>query len=346
MKHYERELFVSRVRSGVYFVEHEGIKLKIVTPTIEEELEMAEGYNKAYEDALAEDFMTEDQTLEWMRSRGLWGDEDEERIEGLKKDMEKLKVGIYENRNKEDFREHTRKYIREAEKQLAKQTEKKHSFSSNTCEGVAMLEKSFDFIKICTYYGGEKYDFKGLSVEFILHLFHDKILSEKQTREIARNDPWRSIWMLRDSNSYKLFANNGTELSVDQKNLLVWSRMYDNIQESMECPDDDVIEDDDLLDGWFIVQRKKRDAEKAESDFDNSTKSDKIKGSQEIFMVPSSNKEAEKIEALNDINAKMLKKQRIAMTKERGEVKASEFNDAQLDLRLKSNQMFKDKFRS
>ena len=346
MKHYERELFVSRVRSGVYFVEHEGIKLKIVTPTIEEELEMAEGYNQAYEDAVAEDFMTEDQTLEWMKSRGLWGDEDEEKIKALKRDLEKLKVGIYENRNKDDIREGIRNYIRGAEKQLAKQTDKKHSFSSNTCEGVAMLEKSFDFIKTCTYYGGEKYDFKSLSIEFVLHLFHDKILSEKQIREMARNDPWRTVWMLKDSNSYNLFANKGRELSVDQKNLLVWSRMYDNIQESMDCPDDDVVEDDDLLDGWFIVQRKKRESEKAESDFDNSTKNSKIKNSSEIFMVSSGKKETEKIESLNDINAKMVKKQRMAMTKHQGGAKASEFPDAQLDMQLKSNQMFKDKFRS
>ena len=345
MKHYERELFVSRVRSGVYFVEHEGVKLKIVTPTIEEELEMAEGYNQAYEEAVAEDFMTEDQTLEWMKSRGLWSDEDEEKIEALKRDTEKLKVGIYENRNKDSNREQIRKYIRAAEKQLSEQVDKKHSFTSNTCEGVAMLEKSFDFIKTCTYYGGDKYDFKGLSVEFVLHLFHDKILSEKQTREMARNDPWRTVWMLRDSNSYNLFANEGRELSVDQKNLLVWSRMYDNIQESMDCPDDDVIEDDDLLDGWFIVQRNKRESEKAESDFDNSTKNDKIKNSQEIFMVPSNQKEAEKIEALNSINAKMVKKQRIAVTKQQGEAKASEFPDARLDMQTKSNQMFKDNFR-
>lgn len=345
MKHYERELFVSRVRSGVYFVEHDGIKLKIVTPTIEEELEMAEGYNQAYEDALADDFMTEDQTLEWMKSRGLWSDEDEKKIEALKRDIEKLKVGIYENRNRDGAKDQIRKHIRGAEEQLAKQMDKKHSFSSNTCEGVAMLEKSFDFIKTCTYYGGEKYDFKGLSVEFVLHLFHDKILSEKQTREVARNDPWRTVWMLRDSNSYKLFANEGRELSVDQKNLLVWSRMYDNIQESLECPDDDVIEDDDLLDGWFIVQRKKRESEKAESDFDNSTKNDKIKNSSEIFMVPSNKKEAEKIEALNDPTAKMIKKQRIAITKQQGEVGAAEFPDAQLDMRMQSNQMFKDKFR-
>lgn len=345
MKHYERELFVSRVRSGVYFVEHDGIKLKIVTPTIEEELEMAEGYNEAYEDAVSEDFMTEDQTLEWMKSRGLWSDDDEEKIEALKRDIEKLKVGIYENRNRESNREQIRKYIRAAEKQLSEQVDKKHSFSSNTCEGVAMLEKSFNFIKTCTYYGGDKYDFKRLSVEFVLHLFHDKILSEKQTREIARNDPWRSVWMLRDSNSYKLFANEGRELSIDQKNLLVWSRMYDNIQESMECPDDDVIEDDDLLDGWFIVQRKKRESEKAEADFDNSTKNDKIKNSSEIFMVASNKKEVEKIETLNDINAKVIKKQRIHMAKQKGEVKASEFPDAKLDMQAKSNQMFKDKFR-
>jgi hypothetical protein len=114
----------------------------------------------------------------------------------------------------------------------------------------------------------------------------------------------------------------------------------------MDCPEDDVIEDDDLLDGWFIVQRKKRESEKAESDFDNSTKNDKIKNSQEIFMVPSNKKEAEKIESLNSINAKMTKRQRIAVAKQQGTVEASEFPDAQLDMRTKSNQMFKDKFRS
>ena len=346
MKHYERELFVSRIRSGIYFVEHEGIKLKIVTPTIEEELEINEAYIKAYEEALEDDFMTEDQSVEWMRSRNLWTDEDEEKTKQLKKDLDTLRVEIFNNRNKSELRERIRKYIRAAEEALNKQSNKKSSFISNTCEGIAMVEKSCEFIKTCTYYGGDKYDFNRLSVEFVLHLFQEKMLSEKQIRDVARNEPWRSVWMLRDSNTYKLFSNTDRELSVDQKNLLVWSRMYDNIQESMDCPTDDVIEDDDLLDGWFIVQRKKREKEQAEADFDNSTQNEKIKNSGEIFVVASNKQEADKVDMLNDIHGNIVKKQRMAKIKASDGVASDlEFQDVKINMQAKSNQMFKDNFR-
>lgn len=346
MKHYERELFVSRIRSGIYFVEHEGIKLKIVTPTIEEELEINEAYIKAYEEALEDDFMTEDQSVEWMRSRNLWTDEDEEKTKQLKKDLDTLRVEIFNNRNKSELRERIRKYIRAAEEALNKQSNKKSSFISNTCEGIAMVEKSCEFIKTCTYYGGDKYDFDRLSVEFVLHLFQEKMLSEKQIRDVARNEPWRSVWMLRDSNSYKLFSNTDRELSVDQKNLLVWSRMYDNIQESMDCPTDDVIEDDDLLDGWFVVQRKKREKERAESDFDNSTQNEKIKNSGEVFLMASSKEDVNKVDMLNDVHGNTIKKQRMATIKAKdGATSDLEFQDVKIDMQAKSNQMFKDNFR-
>jgi hypothetical protein len=290
--------------------------------------------------------MTEDQSVEWMRSRNLWTDEDEEKTKQLKKDLDTLRVEIFNNRNKPELRERIRKYIRAAEEALNKQSNKKSSFISNTCEGIAMVEKSCEFIKTCTYYGGDKYDFDRLSVEFVLHLFQEKMLSEKQIRDVARNEPWRSVWMLRDSNTYKLFSNTDRELSVDQKNLLVWSRMYDNIQESMDCPTDDVIEDDDLLDGWFIVQRKKREKEQAEADFDNSTQNEKIKNSGEIFVVASNKQEADKVDMLNDIHGNIVKKQRMAKIKASDGVASDlEFQDVKINMQARSNQMFKDNFR-
>jgi hypothetical protein len=346
MKHYERELFVSRIRSGIYIVEHGGIKLKVVTPTIEEELYINEAYNKVYEESLEDDFMTEEQALKWMESKGLWTKDDEEKINTIKKDMDTLRVEIFNNRNKVELRERIRKFLRAAEEALIKQSIKKNSFISNTCEGMATVEKSYELIKSCTYYGNEKYDFSQLSVEFVLHLFQEKILSEKQIRELARNEPWRSIWIMKDSNSFNLFSNKDRELSVDQKNLLVWSRMYDNIQESMDYPTDDVVNDDDLLDGWFVVQRKKREKERAESDFDNSTKNDKIKNAGEVFIMASNKSEAEKIGTLNDFHNNVIKKQRIATVKANSNpVTDLQFQDIKIDMQSKSNQMFKDKFR-
>jgi cation diffusion facilitator CzcD-associated flavoprotein CzcO len=85
--------------------------------------------------------------------------------------------------------------------------------------------------------------------------------------------------------------------------------MYDNIQESMECPNKEVIEDDDMLDGWFIIQHKKREKDRVEKEFENSTKNEKIKNAPEVFVVASKEK-AEKINDMNDMNAKMIKHQR------------------------------------
>ena len=48
--------------------------------------------------------------------------------------------------------------------------------------------------------------------------------------------------------------------------------MYDNIQESLDYPSEDVVEDDDMLDGWLIIQKQKRDKERAVSELENTTK--------------------------------------------------------------------------
>ena len=123
----------------------------------------------------------------------------------------------------------------------------------------------------------------------------------------------------------------------------MWSRMYDNIQESTDCPSEDVIEDDDMLDGWFLIQQKKRDKEKAESDFDKMNNS-KLKNADDIFIMAGSQKDAEKIDSMNDINGKMTKKERAAALRRKGSMGQHEFRDENLKLRQQSNQQFKDKF--
>ena len=123
----------------------------------------------------------------------------------------------------------------------------------------------------------------------------------------------------------------------------MWSRMYDNIQESTDCPSEDVIEDDDMLDGWFLIQQKKRDKEKAESDFDKMNNS-KLKNADDIFIMAGSQKDVEKIDSMNDTHGKMTKKERAASLRHKGSMEQHEFRDEKLKLRQQSNQQFKDKF--
>lgn len=345
MKQHEREYFISRIRSGVYLVKEGGLTLKVYQPTIEQEAELNQIYLDAYNNALEDDFMTEEQMLEWMREKELWTNQDDERIDGLTKDLERLKVEIFHAKNNVELRERIRLYIRAGEKQYAATILKKSSYYENTCEGIASAEKSFAFIKMCTFLGKEIYKFDSVSSDVVWHSYYSQILPEIKIRELARTEPWRTLWIMNDSNCFKLFQNNDTELSPDQRGLILWSRTYDNIQESTECPSDDVIEDDDMLDGWFIIQRKKREKQKAEADFDSATNSDKIKNSGEIFVMARSKKDAEKIDSMNDIGGKMIKKQREQLIKQKGEVSQNEFQDEKIKLTNQSTQMFKDKFR-
>lgn len=345
MKQHEREYFISKLRSGIYTVKDGALTLKIYQPTIEQELELNEIYNEAYERAAEDDFMTEEQMLEWMREKELWTQKDDEKIEGLKKDVERLKVEIYNAKNNEELKEHIRLYIRAGEKQYTQVALKKGSFYENTCEGIASAEKSFAFIRMCTFLGKEPYKFDSISCDLVWTLYYNQILNETAVRELARNEPWRTIWAMNSSNAYNLFYNRERELSIDQKSLLIWSRTYDNIYESIDCPNEDVIDDDDMLDGWFIVQRKKREKQRAESEMDNSIQSEKIKNSSEIFVMANSKKDADRIESMNDVGSKIIKQQRNNLIRQKGTVGQGEFQDEKIKIVGQSQQMFKDKFR-
>lgn len=345
MDNHRREFFVSRIRTGAYNLKVKGLYLTVVMPTIRQEFQFNNFFSETYDELLVYGIQTEDEITDWMKEKELWTEEDEKKIEGLQKDIERLRVEIYNNRTNTTLREQIRAYIRAGERQLIKQLHKKKAYYSYTCEGMANLERAFFFIKSCTYLNNIKYDFKDIQPDEVLSLYNDCLISDADIRELARTDPWRSIWSLRNCKSYKLFANKNREPSVDQKNILIWSRLYDNIQESLECPTEDVINDDDLLDGWFIIQKDKRDKDKTNSDFDNSTKSDKIKNSGEVFMMSKNKKDASKINNMNDMSGKVIKSQREALIKKRGDVDQGEFGDEKMKMMNQSNNMYKDKFR-
>ena len=345
MKQHEREYFISRIRSGIYTIKINGLTLKIYQPTIEQEFEINQIFQESYAQAIEDDFMTEDQALQFMIYQGLWSEQDDEKIEGLKKDIERLKIEIYNARNNEKFKEQIRAYLRAGEKQLRKQSEKKAMFYTNTCEGLSILEKSFAFLERCTYLNGSLFDFESVNIEDVLNSYYSLILPENAIRELARNEPWRSLWALNSSNSFDLFSNKNRELSPDQKSLLIWSKMYDNVGESLEAPSEDVINDDDMLDGWFIIQRKKREKQQAESELDSTIKNEKIKNSSEVFVMAGSRKDAERINNMNDVGGKVVKQQRENLIKQKGAVTQNEFQDEKLKIASQSIQMFKDKFR-
>ena len=150
---------------------------------------------------------------------------------------------------------------------------------------------------------------------------------------------------MKESCDLKLFSNQDRDLSIDQKNMVVWSRMYDNIQESMDCPSDSVINDDDMLDGWFIIQNKKQDKERAESELESRVSNDKISNSEEVFVFAETQQDVDAINSVNSYQAQMVKKERMEVLQQKGEAQDLDFRDQRLKMTQMSNEQFKGKFR-
>lgn len=343
MSNYEREYFVSRIRSGFYIVKFNGFKVKVLTPNVEDEFLANEVFKEAYEQALDEDILTEKQMQEWMLERGLWSSDKDTKIDGIKKDIDNLKVGIFQSRHNSNLVEQSRRYLRGAEKALSAMQAEKNEMFNNTCEGLAYQARALKLFELCCFLGSEPLDFEEINIHSLFYMYNEMFLNETQLRFLSRNDPWRLCWILKDH--VKLFANEpGRELSNDQKGILVWSNMYDNVQESMECPTEDVINDDDMLDGWFIVQRKKQESERAKSEISSKTNS-KIANSDEIWIMADSKEKAEQIHSLNSVHGDTIRKQRINTVKKQGRALDLDFQDRKLEVAGQQNEKFMSKVR-
>lgn len=346
MKQHEREYFIAKIRNGFFTLNREGLKLKIFSPKLEDDVELNEAYLRAYSDAFEEGVMNEDEMLVWMKEKGLWSSEEEDRIKGLQDDLEKLRIEIYTSRYRDGWLvKEIRMGIRKGEEQLRDQIEKKGQFASNTCEGIAGIERARLTIRKNTYLNNEPYDFELIDVDTALSVYNTSFMSEVQVRELVINDPWKLIWYMKDVEGYRLFVDHERELTPDQKNIIIWSRMYDSVSESLEAPSDDVVADHDMLDGWFLVQKRNREKERSDKEFEKDHGNMADAG--EVFVVTKDAKNTRRVKDMNDLGAKMTIKEREAfMASKDRPVQAGEFRDAKLDKQTQSNEMVKNKFRS
>jgi hypothetical protein len=351
MKQHEREYFTARVRSGVIKIQFKDFDIKVEPISIGQNLDVQEHFLKAYREAEEEGFLTSEDLLESLKKRGIWTEEDEEREKGLEKDIERLQIELFQNKNKSDMVKKIRLYLKAGKKQYEEILSKKGTFFENSCEGIAQHKKLEKILLLSCFKQQADgsyvlYDFEETPVDVVMRLYGAQVASEESIRDIARSEPWRSTWILKDSDCYNLFYSmKDKELTTDQRNLIIWSKMYDNVQESPDCPSDDVLEDDDMLDGWFALQRKKREQERATSDVEQSTRNSKISNSDEIFVMAHSKEDAEKINESNTFHAQKVKQQRAGVIKQKGSAVDLDFQDQQLKMRQQTNEAYKGKFR-
>ena len=341
MDHNERELYASRIMAGKIGIKIDKKSYFIAVPEAYDKYIAQEIFFSTKRDASFHGVMTDEEVSEMMINNGLWSENEEEKLNAFPKKIENLKVSLYEAQMNPKIFEATRKTLNNEKERFKKLLNKKASFNSFTISGVAntlklqyllytsVIDKKGDYV----YDGDDFWEDEHKLIEHIFKTFLSKQIEEDIVREVSRTEPWRSYWGASKIEG-SVFGKNAANLTTEQRSLINWSKFYDSINEHMEAPSDKVIQDDDLLDGWLILQNRKKEREKLEKDIDK--KLGKNRGAQEVYVMADSAEHAEQINSLNSPMARNIKKSRDAAVDAKGAVAEEDLPDARRRIRMQA----------
>jgi hypothetical protein len=333
--YYEKVL--NRIIQGRLRLRLGDLVLFIYEPTrdiIEESFDI---YDEAYKKAYFSGAYIKDQVLEILLENGMWSPLDDKQAEDLEKQLEDLKVEAFASFVHKRKLFSIKKQIRKMERDILKLRHKQKQFDHMTCNGVANFARKCWLIERTTKtQTGQPYDFKEFSISTILDMVAKHEITPEVFRKVARSQPFRSMWSLSKKTG-DLFGCASIDIDKNKLGLISYAQMYDSVYENPESPKDEIIEDDDCLDGWFIVQRRKYEKNKKQAEIDSMITNSKIANSDEIFIM-TSQEEAGEIYGLNSPLARNKIKQRDEKIKADGHVKLQHLPDIAMDIYMQNNQ--------
>ena len=340
---YEKILY--RIIKGRLRIKLGDLILCVYEPTEDILEESFEVYDEAYNKAYFNNIFLKKDLKEILFYRELWSPDDDKRIKEIDKKVEDLKVEAYKSNFDRKKLQGIKAHLRFFEKERIQIKVKNQSLDHISCEGLADFARSAWIIEASTFYGdGRDYDWKYYSVSDIMSIVSQNTISPLDFRMIAKNDPWRSMWMIGKT-SGNLLDKCSSQFTINQTQLCSYSFMYDNVYESHERPNDKIIEDDDCLDGWFIVQRRKHEKDKKQQEVDALTSNPKIANSQEVFVMASNQESANEIYDLNDVVSRSTIHNRNTQIDQAGSLDFRKLHDIQQDMALQGQKEGLNKIR-
>lgn len=340
--------YLSRILSGLYKFIYNNSLYILKYPNIDIKYAADIYAEQEYQNNRFADWIKEEDILGLLINIGLWSPMLEKELINMPTQIEDAKVNLFKN------------YINPSKVKSSKKTLKtlnnrynflyhiRHSFDHATRIGYSdslkaqyiLLNSLYDenFTKIFT-------DNDNLNLHLLNSLsstIQENNIPINIFKQIARSDIWRNYWL---TNKERIFDKPATEWTDEQKTLVVITKMYDNAYEHPECPPDSVIDDDDMFDGWMILQKRENEKEK------NKKRTEKLLGNKldkagEVFVMASSPEEATNIYDLNDINAKQtIIERNNTMLKSQTPIEESQLPDVQRNIIMEQNKLYKDKFK-
>lgn len=256
------------------------------------------------EELVENGFMDDDQYDEFLAKNGVDVKKLDKTIEELKEEIEWAKVEAFENFLDPIGVSILKQNVIQLKEYLTETFNKKYQYYHLSALGQAEIEKNKFSLALSSYWDtgrklvsrNEYKLFPSYILEQIMAELKVAKPNETEIRKLARSEEWNLF--LSASKKAKLFGIPAIEMLDEQINLINWSAMYQSIYQHPEKPCNSIIEDDILLDGWLIKQRKKRDIEARNSSAE-STFSNTMDGYGEVFIPAKNEKMAKNIYNLN-----------------------------------------------
>ena len=269
-------------------------------------------YDKAYEKALSDGFMTADETRALLVDKGAVPFVDELDIERLQSKIQGQEAYLSKLMIVPAKRERTIENINRMKKELDVLLNKKEEGLDYTAEKIA-YEQKYLYMTWCgtkdpvtrELYWPTKNDFdneRDLVFRRELFLKTIKISGGKEVgilRYLARHNVWRIRYLTSVKTGESLFGIPILDYSLDQLMLTYWSQYYESIYGMLpeDRPSDSIIEDDAALDAYmksYLEERNRESTSARESK--NSGKGVKSAWSHEETLVMKSHPAYEDIE--------------------------------------------------
>lgn len=349
MEHADIERLIDIISWGKTIIHDSSINLILRTPTPEEKARAALIYTQELVTATSIGVLTEADTLVSLIEFGQWSDVKEQEIAGIRKDIHNIRRGLLDFLFQRDKLEKARKLLRSAEAALTTRLIARQELVNISAETQALLKQQRYLIsKVTEMEDGQPYwsssdifdeETNTELVQRLCRAFFEISIPNAVIRQIARSGAWRAIWGAAKQLGSP-FNTGLTEWSDTQRELIHWSLAYDNVYEAYERPGEDVVEDDDLLDSWFIRQHEKMESRTNKAAGEDKIKGkDSRKGGKNEQFIMADQEGAKKIYNMNDPMARANIRARQKVLQQRGTVKEQHMPDSQREIKQQLTEM-------
>ena len=316
MEQYLREYHARRIIADIYPFEYLNRTYYISYPTSEFKFYAEKIYIDTYNIAKDNNIST-DNIIVLLDKYNLWGEQEEKQLDTFKNEIESVKVELFNNFFKDDKRVVYKKIISDLSKAINNLNFKKHSMDYVTSEYVASSARQKFLIGSSILKPNKKrlwtklsdWDKENKIIDVAFDAMINNYLDDSDIRDIVKNEPWKVIWSLQ-RRPQSIFRKSVGDFTPEQQSISIWSIVYDNIRKSSESLSDDIIEDDDALDGWMILQRRKTESDSAKNEV-NQQLTDNTAKCGEVFIMADTVNQVKKIYEMNDFASKIAFKKRM-----------------------------------